>query len=89
MIACDCEVWVDRLTSSTNTAARRCGVNLSGPLRGFGAAREHLDHGVLFQALEAGGEPCQNYLAVSVVLFLNSMHNYQREDKHGKLTGPE
>lgn len=32
-------------------------------------AGKHLEAGVLFQALKAEGEACQNYLAVPVALF--------------------
>lgn len=82
MIACDREVRPSDIQHkhSSRPAWRK----LLEPPRGFRAACEHLEDGVLFQALKAGGEPRQNYLAVSAVLFLNSMPNYQREDRHGK-----
>lgn len=60
MIACDCEVRADCLTSSTNITTGQRGVNVLGPLRDVRAACKHLEGGVLFQALKAAGERCQN-----------------------------
>lgn len=69
MIACDCEVQADCLTSSTNITTSQRGVSVLGPLRDIRAACEHLEGGVLFQALKAGGECCQNYFVVYVFSF--------------------